>query len=248
MESPAEPIAFGRYLQAFRLERHISLEQVAEETRIGTGTLKAIEHEDFEHLPPDVFTRGFLRAYAEAVGADGSEAVRRYDAHRTMLGRSRETGPENERAPSDVRKRLILSLLLLIALMVGSILGYQHWAPQPDDASAPPPLQTQSTESPPASSHRSQPPSEASKRAPIPTVSLKHVLTISAHEDSWVKVVVDHGIPAEHKLKAGNEIKLEAQTSFNLLIGNAGGVKLTLDNKALPAPGRRGEMVNLNLP
>jgi cytoskeleton protein RodZ len=82
----------------------------------------------------------------------------------------------------------------------------------------------------------------------MPTVASKHVLMISAHEDSWVKVVIDQGIPAEHTLKAGKEIRLEAQNSFNLLIGNAGGVKLKLDNKPLPVLGRRGEIVNLNLP
>jgi len=72
--------SFGRYLQAIRIERDIRLEQVAEETRIATATLDAIEDEDFNRLPPDVFLRGFLRAYAQTVGADPDEAVRRYDA------------------------------------------------------------------------------------------------------------------------------------------------------------------------
>lgn len=247
METPAEPISFGRYLQALRLERHISLEQVAEETRIGTTTLKAIEHEDFQSLPPDVFTRGFLRAFAEAIGADGSEAIRRYDAHRMTLQHSRDGGREIERGPSDSRRRLLLSIVILIAVMAGSILVYQYWARRGDDGAASAPLQTRTSEPRPAHSNSLQPPSEASKKTPMPSVS-KHVLKISAQEDSWVKVVADQGIPAEHALKAGNEIRLEAQTGFNLLIGNAGGVKLTLNDKPLPALGRRGEMVNLNLP
>jgi hypothetical protein len=75
-----------------------------------------------------------------------------------------------------------------------------------------------------------------------------HVLIISAHEDSWIKVVIDQGTPADHTLKAGNQIRLEAQNSFNLLLGNAGGVKLNLNTKPLPVPGKRGEMVNLTLP
>ncbi|MBS1239180.1 MAG: Helix-turn-helix domain [Deltaproteobacteria bacterium] len=49
--------SFGRYLQAIRIERDIRLEQVAEETRIATATLDAIEDEDFNRLPPDVFLR-----------------------------------------------------------------------------------------------------------------------------------------------------------------------------------------------
>jgi len=245
--SPAERVSFGRYLQIFRLERDISLELVAEETRIAVGMLEAIEHEDFSRLPPEVFTKGFLRAYAEAVGADGSEAVRRFDAHRAMIERTGDIRREPARASQGLWGKLLLSLALLIALIAGSILGYQHWAPRPDDSPASTPHQVPAGVSPPASSPASQPPSEASKKAMIPAAP-KHVLTISAHEDSWVKVVIDQGTPAEHKLKAGNQIKLEAQNSFNLLIGNAGGIRLTLNNKPLPAPGKRDEVVNLSLP
>ena len=36
---------FGRYLQAIRLQRGITLEKVSEETRIGLGILKSIEQE-----------------------------------------------------------------------------------------------------------------------------------------------------------------------------------------------------------
>lgn len=244
--SPADRVSFGRYLQIFRLERDISLEQVAEETRIAVGMLEAIEHEDFTRLPPEVFSKGFLRAFAEAVGADGSEAVRRFDAHRAMIERSSDIRREPARASQGLWGKLLLSLALLVALIAGSILGYQHWGPRPDDGPAPVSAQGAGA-APAASPPAAQPPSEASKKTMIPAAS-KHILTISAHEDSWVKVVIDQGTPAEHKLKAGNQIKLEAQTSFNLLIGNAGGIRLTLNNKPLPAPGKRDEVVNLNLP
>jgi len=33
----------------------------------------------------------------------------------------------------------------------------------------------------------------------------EHVLTIVAHENSWVKVVIDQGTASEHKLKAGDQ-------------------------------------------
>ena len=39
MESDKEPLSFGRYLQATRLEKKISLEQISQQTRIGVGNL-----------------------------------------------------------------------------------------------------------------------------------------------------------------------------------------------------------------
>jgi len=75
-----------------------------------------------------------------------------------------------------------------------------------------------------------------------------YVLVISAQDESWVKVSIDQGTPSEYRLKAGGQLRLEAATGFNLLVGNAAGLKMTLDNRPVPIPGRRGEVVNLQLP
>jgi len=243
-----EPASFGRYLQAIRIERNIRLEQVAEETRIALATLEAVENEDFERLPPEVFLRGFLRAYAKAVGANPDEAVRRYDARRMILP---EDAPANQ-APrmivSERRGKLMVSLILLVGLIAVSLLGYQYWGQRPPDGSkhpSAPAAELAPAGQPPAA--RSQPPSEAVKKPRIPAAP-KHVLTVSAQQDGWIKVSIDQGTASEHTLKAGGQVRLEAQTSFNLLIGNAAGIRLNLDGKPIHVPGKRGEVVNLHLP
>jgi cytoskeletal protein RodZ len=98
MESSSEQASFGRYLQAIRVEKRISLDQVAEETRITVRNLEAIDREDPQGLPPEAFLKGFLRAYAKAVGADSDEAVRRYDAYRMMTRETEDAGRQPERA------------------------------------------------------------------------------------------------------------------------------------------------------
>ena len=85
MKSDKESLSFGQYLQSVRLEKKISLEQVSDETRIGLGTLKLIEKEEHENLPAKVFVKGFLRAYARAIGADGEEAVQRYESRLSVI-------------------------------------------------------------------------------------------------------------------------------------------------------------------
>jgi len=239
--------SFGRYLQAIRIERDIRLEQVAEETRIATATLDAIEDEDFNRLPPDVFLRGFLRAYAQTVGADPDEAVRRYDACLRRLQRSTAADQEPQKARTGLSGTLVAALLLLAGLVAATLVGYRQWGQDPYAPSPAPQAVNADSAAAPPPAVATPSPSEAVKRPQIPAVP-KYVLTVSAQEDSWIKVSIDQGTPSEHTLKAGGQIRLEGQNGFNLLIGNAGGIRLNLDGKPVQVPGKRGEVVNLHLP
>ena len=64
----SEPV--GERLKRERLERDISLEQVAQGTYIRLHYLQAIEDGNFDELPSPVQVRGFLRAYASYLGID----------------------------------------------------------------------------------------------------------------------------------------------------------------------------------
>jgi len=58
--------------------RGISLEEIAEHTKIGTRLLKALEEEQFDLLPGGIFNKGFVRAYASYVSIDEEQAVADY--------------------------------------------------------------------------------------------------------------------------------------------------------------------------
>jgi cytoskeleton protein RodZ len=237
---------FGPYLHAIRIERDIRLELVAEETRIAVSTLEAIEAEDFQRLPPDVFLRGFLRAYAKTVGADPDEAVRRYDVRLRLVQRSTDADQEPHHIRSELRGQMAAVLLLLAVLVAGSLFGYHYWAGDSREGSSIP--QTAGSDAPAAQAPVGvTPPLDAAKNTQVASAP-KYVLTVSAKEDAWIKVSIDQGTPSEHTLKTGGQIQLEAQSGFNLLIGNAGGIRLSLDGKPVQVPGKRGEVVNLQLP
>jgi len=69
---------FGRYLKACRAATGRSLGEIAKQTKITRTCLQYIENEDLNHLPHAVFVKGFLKAYAEAVGGDADDVLRRY--------------------------------------------------------------------------------------------------------------------------------------------------------------------------
>jgi len=70
--------SFGDRLRREREMRGVSLDDIAEATKIGTRLLRALEEEHFELLPGGIFNKGFVRAYAKYLGLNEEEAVTDY--------------------------------------------------------------------------------------------------------------------------------------------------------------------------
>jgi cytoskeleton protein RodZ len=67
--------SFGERLQREREMRSITLDEIANSTKIGTRLLHALEAEEFDKLPGGIFNKGFVRAYARYLGLDEEQAV-----------------------------------------------------------------------------------------------------------------------------------------------------------------------------
>jgi cytoskeletal protein RodZ len=65
----------GETLRQARLDKGVSLAEAARDTRIRRSYLEALEAEDLASLPPAVYTRGFVRSYAEYLGLDAQAMV-----------------------------------------------------------------------------------------------------------------------------------------------------------------------------
>jgi cytoskeleton protein RodZ len=68
----------GETLRQARLSKGVSLAEAARDTRIRGGYLEALEAEDAAALPAPVYTRGFLRSYAEYLGLNPQAMVDLY--------------------------------------------------------------------------------------------------------------------------------------------------------------------------
>ena len=74
-------------------------------------------------------------------------------------------------------------------------------------------------------------------------------LVVRAIEPTWIRVQTDSGRVAEELLPAGASREWAAERRFLVTIGNAGGVELTLNGKALPSLGPKGTVIQrLELP
>ena len=69
---------FGSYLKHERELRGVPLDDVAESTKIGIRFLRALEENRFEDLPGEVFVKGFIRSYGQAIGSNVDELLAAY--------------------------------------------------------------------------------------------------------------------------------------------------------------------------
>jgi cytoskeletal protein RodZ len=246
MESDQEPLSFGRYLQAIRLEKKISLEQVSQQTRIGLGNLLLIEQEDHERLPAVVYVKGFLRSYAKAIGADGDEVIRRYESRLDVVEKISSSEFSSKKTARGIWRKLLVSVVLLICIIGLSIFAVVLFRQAPDVDTAL--EQMSAAEKKQAVDTPAEKQSLETDIKPAKAVPEKFLLHVTAVEDTWLKVIMDEKEPAEYSLKSGDRIELEAAAGFNLLIGNAGGVKITLNDIPVSIPGKSGEVVTIELP
>ena len=65
-------------LSEVRLRSGRTLEQIADTTKIRIRFLRAIEAEDFSELPGGIFSRSYLKQYAEQIGLEPAGLLAAY--------------------------------------------------------------------------------------------------------------------------------------------------------------------------
>jgi cytoskeletal protein RodZ len=116
-----EPV--GQFLRRRREERDMSVEEISRATRVPMDSVTRIEADQFDELPGEVFVRGFLKAYARAVGVPAEEVLARYTASRrvawvTPLPISSPSKPARSRRFGVAIAFVLLLILFTLALSI----------------------------------------------------------------------------------------------------------------------------------
>jgi Helix-turn-helix domain/Domain of unknown function (DUF4115) len=207
----------GEFLRRERELRHISLDDVAERTKISRRYLEAIEEERYDRLPGETFVRGFIRSYAQSVGLDPEDTLLIYNHSRMVHD---VASPRTEPLSPDRRawhERFLLWLLVAGVVVVGGVLvsavglldrpNALHWAPSPRPETA----------------------QMLSPGAPL-------ILTVIADSDTWLRVTIDERESQDLLLRAGQSTKWIGRERFVLSIGNARATHLRLNGRELTIP------------
>jgi len=133
----------GWQLRRLRRDRDISIEMVAEATKISTKNIHAIEDSAFEKLPADTFVRGLVTLYGNFLGINGREIATEYLAERKKISpgtrranpamrkiSSSTLSPKKLAEPAHVSSATVALLLFLtIVLSFTGFCLYTSWNP-----------------------------------------------------------------------------------------------------------------------
>jgi cytoskeleton protein RodZ len=252
--SVSELASFGEELRREREIRGISLKEIADATKISRRFLDAIEKNDHKTLPAPVFTRGFVREYARYLGLNSEEMVNRYNFAAANDDRIEKPPhiekypqtPPRDISPRPPRKRGIPSVradankiaLVLLVIALGAAaywaIEYRRLESERIDAST-----TMAATTPPPAL---EPEPEASEQAPADDSKLR--LTIVALDNAWVTIDADGKTVLNRELEPGQTETLEADEAFRIrTVGNAAGLRLTLNGTPVPPLGGVGEVI-----
>lgn len=94
----------GKRLQEERVRQGLTLEDISEKTHIRIRYLEEIEAGDYSHMPGEVYLKGFIRSYAEALGLDGWAFVEEYNRGKAALEAQEEEVAEAPAAEEPEKK------------------------------------------------------------------------------------------------------------------------------------------------
>jgi cytoskeletal protein RodZ len=248
-------------LKEERESRGLSLSDIFTATRISLNNLGALEDGDFKSLPPPVYTRSFITQYTRTIGIDEKPLLDVYESYLAQASKPVKITEVQKPWPEENRRYWLLYGGLAVAIAAGLIVLalflYDHndkplvTASLPVSKGVAPPVATK-TEVPSAVSQTET----ATASAPgkmvlsLPEQGLKNIyrLIIEANELTWIRMQIDKKEVSEILLRPGEKIEREASQGFILDIGNAGGVSISFQGKALSALGKHGEVVHIRLP
>ncbi|MBW1776157.1 MAG: helix-turn-helix domain-containing protein [Deltaproteobacteria bacterium] len=242
--------SFGRYLRAVREHRSMSIRQVSEITKIPAYLLQDIEREAWSRLPQMVYLKGFIRSYAEAVGADPKEAVRLYLEKvppPVYAGRVRVKPPPGRRR---FWPGLVLSLAGFAGIIFLSVWGMSAVKGKFSPVSRPA-AKVENAAS--QGGHKNDEPfirdaSTEPSTTEVPVPSSGHLLNMKALSDTWVRVTIDDQGPKEYRLKTGDELALKALSGLRLHIENPAAVAMILNGEPFFVEGEPGRPAKVKFP
>lgn len=129
-------VRLGELLRNRRNELEISLEDAETATKIRQKYLELLESDKLQKLPNDVYTRGYVKNYAEFLGFDTKEVLKLYTSERHRQASNAPAPSEKLRNPLGLRpidsqsviftpKSIIITLAAILILGLFTYVGWQ---------------------------------------------------------------------------------------------------------------------------
>jgi cytoskeleton protein RodZ len=223
----------GSALRRARQEARKTLAEVSSGTGVWEPHLLALESDaPLEEFPAHSYARLYLREYAEFLHLDPEPLLRDLDALHPVIEE-----PAFEPFPDARGRRKLVALVLAVLSVAAITLIVLRPSGSPPRAMSPLP----SDDAPVVV--------DGAGDAPSPTGATREPsgvrATLTLSQPSWVEAVSDGEVVAAATLQPGKPVTYRARKSFQLTLGNAGGVRLRINGERV-ATGTPGEVVSFD--
>lgn len=253
----------GDMLRAERERQGLSVKDIEKGTSIRALYIESIENGDFSQLPGEVYTKGFIRNYANFLKMDADAMVKRYmeENHPEKAAAQAEQESVNEEKTvkaepikektsfatgSDFRDRVEKShknqnmlLLAVLVLLVGAGAFYMlnsGSSESPAKTTAP----VQNTTSQQAKNTKAEQQASATAETPKKAEGVEIVAKLS--DNCWTQVKADGKTIFEGTLQKGKTETWKAKEKLVITAGNAGAIELKINGKESGKMGDRGQV------
>jgi cytoskeletal protein RodZ len=249
-------LTVGDILRRARLKKKLTIQDVENSIRVSAQHLTAIEENRLEMLPGRIYALGFIKAYAELVEIDSAKLL-------ALLKRQagEKIAPKNlTPTPSPVLEDFtlptgkmfsIIFILLIVVFIFKSHYDGSSYLMEEQIPKVPKDLITQTTLlSKPEKVEPTTPIAPANNTASSLTEFLgvapvTNQVVLKAIDNVWLEIKDSNKVTVfSRALAVGEEYWIPVgQNDLTMTLGNAGGLQISVDGKALPLLGKTGQVI-----
>ncbi len=250
---------FGARLREARELKGITLKEIASATKISTSVLEALEQNEVSRLPGGIFSRAFIRSYANAVGLDPEKTVHEFlDEFSSEINESSTSAPSTtsghltltfEKEEDFESQRLMtrtLIRLLAVSVPLAGLIIYCGSGRQLDTVQNP--IDSQSLSESISSISRSEIAGTSFNSTPLEDDEAE-LLLIDVHPTApcWVSLTVDGNLAFSRLMQPGDREVLQARHEIVLNVGDAGAFAFSLNQQLGKLLGNSGQVITVRI-
>jgi len=268
---PFDLCKIGQMLMNTREEKGLTLDEVSDALFLRKRVIGAIESGDWDSLPHQVYVKGYVNQYAallnvidrleaEMSSLENQPSLEAEEAATATAATAARvlTSIRMEAAPKGWgRIKKVIAISAMGAVVVG-FLVFQNMSKTTTYVA--PPAQSVATNyqgavqtSAKVDATEASTTTQAVEASPTAAEQTEKLvlepkkLTIACQERTWVRIVIDGAEQKEFMLNPEEVVMLNAKENFDVIVGNAGGVKLFYNGKDTGFTGENGEVKHISL-
>jgi cytoskeletal protein RodZ len=211
----------------------LSLRDIADRTKIRTIILGAIENNDVDHLPPPIFTRGFVKAYAREVGLDPQAFSEPRSMPQPLAAAAGEVrgveGAFEDRSDRynvserDTSSVITAALIVVVGLLFLLSDPWKSSSPPTESTAAPTATDGTAVQGPVATTGTTRPAVPSVPRVPNMRIDL------APHGPCWIEATADGERVIYKLLNAGDRYAIEGYEDLVLRVGEPGALTFSIN-------------------